>query len=57
MTALVEVVNGVMTVRWRDAAGNVVVERNGVLLRLIGREVNGLPVIRVDGRWYLTEAG
>lgn len=43
--------------RWRDAEGNVVVERNGVLLRLIGREVNGLPVIRVDGRWYLTEAG
>ncbi len=57
MTALVEVVNGVMTVRWRDAAGNVVFERSGALLRLIGREANGLPVIRVDGRWYLTEAG
>jgi hypothetical protein len=54
MTALVEVV---MTVRWRDAAGNVVFERSGALLRLIGREANGLPVIRVDGRWYLTEAG
>ncbi len=57
MTALVEVVNGVMTVRWRDAEGNVVFERSGALLRLIGREANGLPVIRVDGRWYLTEAG
>jgi len=57
LTALVEIINGVITVRWRDAEGNVVVERNGVLLRLIGREVNGLPVIRVDGRWYLTEAG
>ncbi|MGQ9480339.1 hypothetical protein [Chloroflexus sp.] len=57
LTALVEVVNGVITVRWRDAEDNVILERNGALLRLIGRETNGLPVVRVDGRWYLTEAG
>ncbi len=56
-TALVEIVNAVMTVRWRDNEGNLLLERNGALLRLIGREESGLPVIRVDGRWYLTEAG
>lgn len=56
-TALVEIVNAVMTVRWRDSEGNVVLERSSALLRLIGREESGLPVIRVDGRWYLTEAG
>lgn len=56
-TALVEVVNAIITVRWRDSEGNVLLERNGALLRLIGREEHGLPVLRVDGRWYLTEAG
>ncbi|WP_322487374.1 hypothetical protein [Chloroflexus sp.] len=56
-TALVEIVNAVMIVRWRDNEGNLLLERNGALLRLIGREESGLPVIRVDGRWYLTEAG
>lgn len=56
-TALVEIVNAIMTVRWRDNEGNLLLERNGALLRLIGREESGLPVIRVDGRWYLTEAG
>ncbi|WP_245668738.1 hypothetical protein [Chloroflexus islandicus] len=56
-TALVEIVNAVMTVRWRDNEGNLLLERSGALLRLIGREESGLPVIRVDGRWYLTEAG
>lgn len=56
-TALVDVVNAIMTVRWLDNDGNVVLERSGALLQLIGREASGLPVIRVDGRWYLTEAG
>ncbi len=56
-TALVEIANAVITVRWRDNEGNLLLERNGALLRLIGREESGLPVIRVDGRWYLTEAG
>jgi len=57
LTALVEVVNAVITVRWRDANGEVLLERSSGLLELIGREASGLPVIRVEGRWYLTEAG
>lgn len=57
LTAQVEVVNAVITVRWLDANGEVLLERSGALLRLIGREARGLPVVRVEGRWYLTEAG
>ncbi len=56
-SALVNLVNAVITVRWRDDSDEIVLERSGALLQLIGRDEQGLPVIRVDGRWYLTEAG
>jgi hypothetical protein len=54
-TAEVDVIDGLFVVRWRDAEQNVVLERSANLLSLIGRSNQGLPVQRVDGRWYMTE--
>jgi hypothetical protein len=54
-TAEVDVIDGLFIVRWRDGEQNVVLERSGNLLSLIGRSNQGLPVQRVDGRWYMTE--
>ena len=54
-TAEVDVIDAVLLVRWRDDDQNVVLERSTDLLSLIGRDNQGLPAVRVDGRWYLTE--
>ena len=54
-TAEVDVIDGLLVVRWRDGEENVVLERSANLLALIGRNEQGLPAVRVNDRWYLTE--
>jgi hypothetical protein len=53
--ALIRVVDGAITLRWLDESGEVVRERTGGLTELIGEERGGLPVLRVGGRWFMTE--
>lgn len=53
--ALVRVVDGTLTVRWLDAEGQVLRERSGGLTEVIGQTSGGLPVLRVNGVWFLTE--
>lgn len=53
--ALVRVVDGTLVVRWLDAEGQVLRERIGGLTDVIGQTSGGLPVLRVDGVWFLTE--
>lgn len=53
--ALIRVVDGTITLRWLNESGEVVRERSGPLTELIGEERGGLPVLRVGGRWFMTE--
>lgn len=53
--ALVRVVNGVVTLRWLDDAGETVRERTGGLVELLGESEGGLPVLRVGPSWFMTE--
>lgn len=53
--ALVRVVDGVLALRWLDENGEVVRERSGALMDLIGQSSGGLPVLRVGGSWFMTE--
>ncbi len=53
--ALVRVVDGAFDLRWLDAQGEILRERTGGLTEIIGQTSGGLPVLRVDGLWFLTE--
>lgn len=53
--ALVGVIDGLVTLRWLDDAGEVVRERSGSLTDLIGQSSGGLPVLRVGPSWFMTE--
>ncbi len=53
--AVVRVVDGAFDLRWLDAQGEVLRERTGSLIELLGQKSGGLPVLRVDGLWFLTE--
>jgi hypothetical protein len=53
--ALVRVVDGAIVLRWLNDDGEVLRERTGALTELIGEERGGLPVLRVGGRWFMTE--
>ncbi|NTW98078.1 MAG: hypothetical protein HGB28_05955 [Oscillochloris sp.] len=53
--ALVRVVDGSFALRWLDAQGDVVRERTGGLTEVIGQQSGGIPVLQVDGLWFLTE--
>lgn len=54
-TALVHVVDGSFNLRWLNEQGDVIRERTGGLTEVIGQPSGGIPVIQVDGLWYLTE--
>lgn len=53
--AIVRLVDGVITLRWLDENGEVLRERTGSLMDVIGGGAEGLPVLRVDGLWFMTE--
>lgn len=53
--ALVRVVDGVIVLRWLAADGQVLRERTGSLMGVLGQTSGGLPVLRVNGVWFLTE--
>ncbi len=53
--ALVRVVDGVLTLRFLDADGEVLRERAGGLTDLIGQTSGGLPTLQVGGSWFMTE--
>ncbi len=53
--ALVQVVDGSFNLRWLNEQGDVIRERTGSLTEVIGQQSGGIPVIQVDGLWYLTE--
>jgi hypothetical protein len=52
--ALVRLVDGVITLRWLNDGGEVLRERTNNLMTVIGGD-EGLPVLRVDGQWFMTE--
>jgi hypothetical protein len=53
--ALVRVVNGLLTLRFIDAQGEVLRERTAGLTEVLGQSNGGLPTLQVGGSWYLTE--
>jgi hypothetical protein len=53
--ALVALNNGVIGLRWVSATGDVIRQRSRDLNDLLSLQNSGLPVIRVNGRWFLTE--
>lgn len=53
--ALVRVVDGTIVLRWLDAEGQVLRERSSGLMDVLGQTSGGLPVLRVNGVWFLTE--
>jgi hypothetical protein len=53
--ALVRVVDGAFDLRWLDATGEVLRERTRGLTEVLGQDSDGLPVLRVDGLWFITE--
>lgn len=53
--ALVRVVNGVLTLRFLNAEGEVLRERTSGLTEVIGQSSGGLPTLQVGGGWFLTE--
>ena len=53
--AIVALNDGVVSLRWISATGDVIRQRSRSLTELLDIRNGGLPVIRVDGRWFLTE--
>lgn len=53
--ALVRVVDGTIVLRWLDAEGQVLRERSSGLMDVLGQASGGLPALRVNGVWFLTE--
>lgn len=53
--AIVALNDGVVSLRWISASGDVIRQRSRSLIELLDIRNGGLPVIRVDGRWFLTE--
>jgi hypothetical protein len=53
--AMVALNDGVLSLRWISANGDVIRQRSRSLTELLDIRNGGLPVIRVDGRWFLTE--
>jgi hypothetical protein len=53
--AMVWVVDGSFDLRWLNEKGEVMRERTGGLTDVLGQASGGLPVLRVDGLWFLTE--
>ncbi|MEI7770590.1 MAG: hypothetical protein WCI67_11400 [Chloroflexales bacterium] len=53
--AMVRVVDGTFELRWLNEKGDVLRERTGSLTEVLGQKSGGLPVLRVDGLWFLTE--
>lgn len=52
--ALVHLVDGSITLRWTNEGGEVLRERTSNLMTVLGGG-EGLPVLRVDGQWFMTE--
>lgn len=53
--ALVRVVDGLLTLRFLDAQGEVLRERTAGLTDVIGQASGGLPTLQVGGSWFMTE--
>ncbi|MEI8306495.1 MAG: hypothetical protein WCF99_05460 [Chloroflexales bacterium] len=53
--AMVRVVDGSFDLRWLNEKGDVIRERTGSLTDVIGQTSGGLPVLRVDKLWFLTD--
>jgi hypothetical protein len=53
--ALVRVVDGLLTLRFYDEDGELLRERTGGLIELIGENRGGLPTLQVGGSWFMTE--
>ncbi len=53
--ALVQVVDGVFTLRFLDTQGVLVRERTGSLSEVLGQTSGGLPTLQVGGSWFMTE--
>jgi hypothetical protein len=53
--ALVRVVDGQLILRFYDADDEILRERTGGLLELIGERRGGLPTLQVGGSWFMTE--
>ena len=53
--ALIGVRDGLLTLRWLDASGELLRERSRALTDVLGETRGGLPVLRVGSSWYMTE--
>lgn len=53
--ALVRVVDGQLVLRFYNAEGELLRERTGGLVDLIGEQRGGLPTLQVGGNWFMTE--
>lgn len=53
--ALVRLVDGTLNIRWLNEQGEVLRERTGNITEIIGQTSGGLPVLRVNGLWFMTE--
>lgn len=53
--AIVAINDGVLSLRWISASGDVIRQRSRSLTELLDIRNGGLPVIRVDRGWFLTE--
>ncbi|PDW00803.1 hypothetical protein CJ255_20195 [Candidatus Viridilinea mediisalina] len=53
--ALVRVVDGQLILRFYNAEGDLLRERTGGLIDLIGEQRGALPTLQVGGSWFMTE--
>ncbi|NJM09311.1 hypothetical protein HC891_28520 [Candidatus Gracilibacteria bacterium] len=53
--ARVTIVDGAVQFRWLDASGTPIRERSSAITELLGQERPGIPVLRVNGQWFITE--
>ncbi|RRR75238.1 MAG: hypothetical protein EI684_05225 [Candidatus Viridilinea halotolerans] len=53
--ALVRVVDGQFVLRFYNANGDLIRERSGGLIDLIGAQRDGLPTLQVGENWFMTE--
>jgi hypothetical protein len=53
--ARVAIVDGAIQFQWLDASGAAIRERSSAITELLGQEPEGIPVLRVNGQWFITE--
>jgi hypothetical protein len=53
--ARVAIVDGTVQFQWLAADGSAIRERSSAITELLGQEREGIPVLRVNGQWFITE--